>query len=196
MRHYPKRLLAATLALVLGSVALTAPLPHRPLSPEKAAQNAILKLAEILDTTEVAALAQRIVREHDSEDISSVFKLKRVGGLGVGSIAPTENQDGIERLIRTLARKQLKPEELEKYHADLLRTANVMRAMSELAPYRLPEAVAKLPNRAEQWQQVSADFKSTTAEFRSAVAEKDPIKVKNAATRLDHTCCNCHSLRD
>jgi len=132
MRRYPKRRLIVALSLVLSSVALAAPLTPRPLTPERAAQQAILQLASKLDTGDVPALAQKIVKEHESESISSVFRLKQRGGLGTG-ILP-ENRDGIESLVRAWSRKAPAKQDLEKYQAELIRTADVVRAMSELAP--------------------------------------------------------------
>jgi hypothetical protein len=194
VRYFPKRKLTLALSLVLSSVVLAAPLPPRPLTPEHAAQRAILQLATKLDTAAVPGLAQKIVKEHDSENISSVFKMKRRGGLGTG-ILP-ENQDGIERLVMAWSRRGPSKDDLNKYEAEVIRTADVIRAMSELAPHRMAARSQRTPEQAKQLQQVADEFKGAALEFRSAAGAKDPARVKSAVTRLSHTCCECHSLID
>jgi hypothetical protein len=194
MKRYPKRPLVLALALVLCSVALAAPLTPRPPTPEKAAQQAILQLAGKLDTGDISALAQKIVKEHESENISSVFKMKKMGGLGTG-ILP-ENQDGVERLVIAWSRKGPTKADLDKYQTEALQTADVIRAMSELAPYRMAARTPRSPEHAKQLQHVADEFKGAATEFRSAVAGKDPPRVKSAVTRLSHTCCECHGLID
>jgi hypothetical protein len=194
MRHHPKNWLVPALALVVCSVTAAAPLPPRPMTPEKAAQNAILDLASKLDTTDFSALAQKIVKEHDSEDISSIFRMKRRGGLGTG-ILP-EDKDGIERLVQAWSRKAPSKEEVDRYQWELLRTANAIRAMSELAPYRLALRPTKSPQENKERQEVLVEFKSAALAFRDAVVEKDPARVKTALTQLNNTCCHCHGLVD
>jgi hypothetical protein len=194
MRRYPKRPLIAALSFALCSVALAAPLTPRPLPPDQAAQQAILQLASKLDTADVPALAQKIVKEHESENISSVFRAKPRGGLGTG-ILP-ENQDGIERLVMAWSRKAPTKADVDKYQAELIRTADVIRAMSELAPHRMAARSHRTPEQAQQLKQVADEFKGAALEFRSAAGSKDPARVKSALTRLNHTCCDCHGFLD
>jgi hypothetical protein len=165
---------------------------------QTAAQNAILRLTERLQDKEVSELAKQIVQEHASEDISSVFTLKSRGGLGIGKLTEVAGtQDGIERLVQKLrARKTITEAEIEKYSADYLRVARVLQAMAELAPHRASERVRKDERRAKEWAEVSHEFKVRTAEFRQAVEEKDPKKLRLAARALNDTCCHCHGLVD
>jgi hypothetical protein len=194
MQRHPKNWLVLALALVVCSVTAAAPLPPRPMTPEKAAQNAILDLASKLDTTDFSDLAQKIVKEHHSEDISSIFRLKKRDGLGTG-ILP-EDRDGIERLVIAWSRKAPSKDELNKYQWELLRTANAIRAMSELAPYRLALRPTNSPQENKERQEVIVEFKSSALAFRDAVVEKDPARVKTALMQLHNTCCHCHGLVD
>jgi hypothetical protein len=161
-----------------------------------AAQNAILRLGEHLGDKDVADQAKKIVQQHASEDISSVFKLKAKGGLGIGKlIEVSTSPDGIERfLIRLQNRKTITEAEIEKYSADYLRVARVMQAMAELAPFRAQEHVQKSERLSKEWRDVAFEFKEGAANFRRAVEEKDPKKLRLAARRMETTCCNCHNL--
>jgi hypothetical protein len=47
-----------------------------------------------------------------------------------------------------------------------------------------------------EWAEVAAEFKDGTAGFRKAIEEKDPKKLRLAATKMHNTCCHCHGLAD
>jgi hypothetical protein len=185
-------------ALGLGICAASAaPLPER-LDPRKAAQAAILDLSEKLDQKGVEALARKIVREHESDNISSVFQRLDRGGLGLGDYArAVKHPNSVQALINYLSRQQPPAQKLLSDHqADLLRTAKVIQAMAELAPYRVPKYANPADRRIQEWVRVSADFKKDSREFRLAIESKDPVKVRSAADRLNHSCCDCHNLLD
>jgi hypothetical protein len=175
--------------------ASAAPLPER-VDKRKAAQAAILALSNNLDDRDVAALARNIVLKYDSEDISSVFQRSERGGLGIGALGKSSGQvDSIQALITRLSRTQPPPAKLlNDYYGDLMRSAKVVQAMSELAPHRAATVGVKGEQQLREWAKVSADFKEKAEEFRIAVESRDPIKVRNAAQHLNHTCCDCHNL--
>jgi hypothetical protein len=196
------RLLAARW-LVVGVVGLGAAYPvlHAdtpvPLNSRQKAQAAIVKLSQHLDDADVTEQAAKIIKEHDSCDISSVFRLRRHGGLGIGKAAEAANLDSIERLVIELSTKKTTTEaQLEKFQDDYVRVAKVLQAMAELAPHRGPDFTRNDPVRIKKWAAVSADFKEHTADFRKALEEKDPKKVRITADRLYQTCMNCHDVRD
>jgi cytochrome c556 len=168
-----------------------------PDNPRKQAQAAILSLSEKLDAKDVSARAKYIVDQYDSCDISSVFRLKKGGGLGVGKAAEAANLDSIERQVNLLAtRKTTTEANLEQYRDDYLRVAKVMQAMAELAPYRGAPFTRQDPDRVQAWEKVSAEFKQNTAAFRKAIEETDPKRVRTTALTLQGTCNACHVLRD
>ena len=168
-----------------------------PDDPGKQAQAAILKLSDNLEARDVGERAKRIVGQHTSCDISSVFVPQRHGGLGIGRATEANHPDSIDRLVRDLARRKTTTEaELEQYRDDYVRVAKVMQAMAELAPYRGAPFTRGNPERARAWEEVSADFRQKTAAFRRAVEDTDPKRVRVTARSLEQTCCACHVLRD
>jgi hypothetical protein len=193
MRVSIPRMLAASYVLAaLGAGVLLAEPPEY--QSQKKAQAAILNLSENLEAKDVADRAKKIVAEHDSADISSVFARKERGGLGIGELTQAGHRDSIEYLINILSRRKTTTEaDLERYQADYLRVAKVMQAMAELAPHRGTPFVRDNPERLKEWLKTAADFKSKTAAFRAAVEDKDPKKVRITAMDLHHTCCDCHN---
>jgi hypothetical protein len=188
-------LAVGVIGLGLGCGVLLAEPP--PDTARKQAQAAILRLADNLEGRDVAQRAKQIVQQYDSCDISSVFRLKRQGGLGIGQATEANHADGIDRLVLDLARRKTTTEaELEQYRDDYLRVAKVMQAMAELAPYRGTPFIRQNPDRALAWEQVSAEFKQKSAAFRRAIEEADPKQVRTKALSLQQTCCACHDLRD
>jgi hypothetical protein len=179
-------------ALPLLAAAALAADPNNPVPEHKAAQGAIRALSENLDASDLGARAARIVKEHDSCDISSVFAMGP-RGFGIGELKKAGHRDSIERLVQDYARKAPPRAELEQYQADLVRTAKMLQAMAELAPYRGPLVAAKKDLPA--WAKVSAEFKVTTLEFRQAIEARDSDRVFKAAKNLNQSCCNCHALR-
>jgi hypothetical protein len=196
MRAVTVRWLAVGLAgLGLGWGVLLAEPP--PDDPTKQAQAAILRLSDNLDAQDVSERARLIVRRHTSCDISSVFVPQRLGGLGIGKATEANHPDSIDRLVRDFARRKTTTEaELERYRDDYVRVAKVMQAMAELAPYRGAPFTRGNPERAQAWEDVSAEFKQKTAAFRRAVEQADPKQVRLTARSLEATCCACHVLRD
>jgi hypothetical protein len=166
-----------------------------PQDPRKAAQNDIEKIAKNLEAKDVAERAKLIVKEHDSCDISSVFKMARHGGFGIGKLTELGYQDSVERLVITLGQRKTTTEsDLERYQEDFLRVAKMMQAMAELAPFRTPPHVRMDAKQTKQWSEVAADFKTKTAAFRKAIEEKDPKKVRLTVSTLYNTCQACHNL--
>jgi len=175
-------------------------LPADPPVPEdrdKQAQAAIVDLSQNLGARDASERAKKIVQEFKSDEISSIFARKEGGGLGIGNLTDIVPQNSIERLIVTLSHRKTTTEaELDKYQADYVKVAKVMQAMAELAPYRANERIKKNDKLLQQWLTTAADFKKKTADFRQAVEERDPKKVRLSANQLHHTCCDCHSQVD
>jgi hypothetical protein len=153
----------------------------------------IVALSQNLEARDVAERAARIVKEHDSCDISSIFRVAPHGP-GIGELSKAGHRNSIEHLVRDYTRKAPPAAELEKYQHDLVRSAKILQAMAELAPYRGPLVTS--PKNLPEWAKVSAEFKVTTREFREALEAKDPERVRKAAVGLNNACCHCHELRD
>jgi hypothetical protein len=158
---------------------------------------AIVELSQHLGEKDLSNRAKKIVHEYRSDEISSIFVRKDAGGLGIGSLTQVTQQDSIERLVIQLARrKNITEGELDQYQADYVRVAKVMQAMAELAPHRATERIRKDDKLLKQWLDTATDFKTKTADFRRAVEERDPKKVRVSALNLRHTCCDCHAQVD
>ena len=163
----------------------------------KQAQAAIVELSQHLDQKDVSDRAKKIVKEYQSDEISSFFVRKDAGGLGIGNLTQVTPQDSIERLVILLARrKNITEAELDQYQADYAKIAKVMQAMAELAPHRATGKIRQDEKLLKQWLDTAADFKKKTADFRQAIEERDPKKVRTGALNLRHTCCDCHSQVD
>ena len=162
------------------------------------AQSAIIELGEMLVAKDVSERARRIVREHDSEHISSVFKIKKKGGLGIGKLTEIANTpDGIGVLMSRLSsRRTITEAEIEKYADDYRRVAKVLQAMAEVAPHRATKRVQKSAKLTAEWNEVTSEFKEGASSFRKAVDEIDPKMLRLAAGKLSNTCCHCHELSD
>lgn len=185
------RTLALALTITLAARA-TDPVP---LNDRQAAQLAILDLSNNLNAKNLSELARKIVADHDSCDISSIFQNKR--GLGIGKLTELGIPNSIDRFFsETARRKNLTEADLEKYRDDYLRVARIMQAMAELAPHRASESMQKDEKRLAAWQRVSADFKLKSADFRRAVEKTDPKLTRLAAVAMHQVCSDCHQVRD
>ena len=192
-----RSLAVGMLALGVAWSALGADQPDPAELARQKAQAAVLKLADSLDDAMTVSQAQAIVKEHSAENISSIFKMKARGGPGIGKLMEAGFPDGIDRFINILSRRKILTEnELERFQPEYLRVARIFQAMAELAPFRATERVKSDSKRTLDWANISADFKKKSADFRLAVEEKDPKKVRLTALNLSHTCCDCHGYLD
>jgi hypothetical protein len=188
---------ALAVVVVLLGFALSMLPADPPPDRSEEAHAAIVELSQHIGEKDVSDRAKKIVKEFHSDEISSIFVRKESGGLGIGSLAQVAQQDSIERLVIQLARrKNITEAELDQYQADYAKVAKVMQAMAELAPHRATPKIRQDEKLLKQWLDTAADFKKKTADFRQAVEERDPKKVRTSALNLRHTCCDCHSQVD
>lgn len=177
--------------ILLAGLSFSQPPGH---TKEKAAQKAIIELSDNLDAPDVPDRAARIVKEHDSEHISSVFMNTNRGGMGVGKLAPTNSPyaNSVQRLVMTWINRPPTAAQLDKDQAEMLKITRIIRAMSELAPYRVPKDAK--PAVKKEWATVATEFHDTAAGLHDAVEKADPTAIKAAARKLNNTCCHCHGL--
>jgi len=186
---------ALLLGLGLGLLAVAQPAAQQ--KPRRAV-DAILELSDNLDRPDVSARAKKIVEDYDSCDISSVFVARSSGrgGAGIGSAVQAGHRDRIDALVQDWAGPRPPTRaELKAHRKDLLKVARVLQTMAELAPYRMPGFQPReKQQKAEQWRNVSAEFKSVTRELRDTIESRDPAEVRKTAIRLQRTCAACHQL--
>ena len=183
--------------LVLGGGTAVLFADLHPDDPRVKVRAAIEDLSNHLTDKGAPERAKKIVAEYDSCDISTFFQGKRHGGFGIGTLAKNQYQDSVQFLVAQLnRRKDVTETELGDNQADYLRVAKGLQAMAQLAPHRGKPFTRGDVKKEQAWAAVSTDFQKNTADFRTAVEERDPKKVRLAAVALHHTCCNCHVLRD
>jgi len=188
---------AFTLVAVLSTAVLFAGMAPGGEEPElqfkeRAAVAAIVELSYRLDAPDVSDRAKLIVREHESESISSIFSPTKRGGFGAGKLLGDNPNPSIQQLVMRWRSRPPTKEHLEANRADALQVARVIRAMSELAPHRKPRNPN--PSNVKQWSEVAVEFKAAAIDFHQAVKGDEPETVKLAAKRLHVTCCHCHTL--
>jgi hypothetical protein len=190
----------AILVLGLGLGLFASAQPDTPTEETRPAMAAILKLAANLDRGDISLQARKIVAEHDGCEISSVFSMKRRGGVGIGSAIKAGHKDSIEHLVRNWSGAQPPTkEEVQTHRQDLLRVAQVLQAMAELAPYRMPQYPPNHQGKeklVEEWRKVTGEFKASSRELRDAIQQSEPTEVRKAAVHLQRTCHSCHKLVD
>ena len=184
------------LASGIGWTVLRAESPP-PATSARKAQNAIVHLTQNLKDDNVSEQARKIVKDHESSDISAIFRARNGGGLGVGKLTEIGFRDSVQHLIGSLSSRRNTTEQMfDQYQVDFLHVAQVLQAMAELAPHRATTRIQKDPKLFKEWLETTSDFKQKTGEFRTAIEEKDPKKVRLAARALNDTCCHCHNLVD
>lgn len=184
----PLALLAVVAGLSRGGDNVTPPEHQK----KKAAQAAIIELSKNLDAPDVKERAAKIVREHESEDISSTFKTMMRGGMGVGDLTKQPYANGVQALINRWRHTPPTPEQLKQSQEEMLKVTNVLRAMSELAPHRAPKDAK--PAVQKEWAAVAKEFRETALSLHNAVEKANPFAIKEAARKINGTCCHCHGL--
>ena len=79
----------------------------------------------------------------------------------------------------------------QKQSADLIRMAEVTRAVSHLTPYYAPKE-KKAGKDPENWKKYGREMQQGSQELIKAVKSGDPMAVKTAATNLNASCTDCH----
>jgi hypothetical protein len=124
----------------------------------------------------------------------AAFKPRSKGGLGIGDKPGAIEPDSIELKIVALAKKAPDPERLAREAPDLIRAAEVTRAVAELTPYWARETSGARDR--EDWMRFSAEMKKGSEELIKAIKSGDPKAVHKAATNLNSACVNCHGVCD
>jgi hypothetical protein len=183
--------LGGLLALAVGFLATGAGRAQKGDEDEaaiKEAREAIVKMVETRDDgamqQQAAALAKKVT---ELNNIMQVFKPRKKNGLGVGP-----KGDGIELKIISMSKRTLPKGELTRQQDDLIRMAEVSRAVSEVAIHFTPKE--KQPGKdPADWKKYTEDMKQGSLELIKAVKSGDPKLVRSAATNLNASCTDCHS---
>jgi cytochrome c556 len=122
----------------------------------------------------------------------SGMKLRDKGGLGVGKPG-AYSPDGIEAKIMALAKKKLTAADVAAQANDIAQLAKITAAIGEVAEQHAPtkKVAGKNP---KDWKKWSNEMRDDALDLAKIVqgAKPDPGKIKEAATKLNGTCTDCH----
>ena len=119
-----------------------------------------------------------------------VFKPRDKKGIGVGPRGPG---DGIEFKLNNLGKRKMAKAQLRKESAELLKMAYINLAMAEITPHYPPPRLRRNKKGVKEWWQYTADWKTGTKAFLSAVKKGEPEAVKKAANSITNACNGCHA---
>jgi hypothetical protein len=134
----------------------------------------------------------------DLGDIMTFFKQKAKGGEGLHPSLflnqKLKNLNGVEELIRELARvKKLDPKTLAKAKDELIPVAYRTAVIGSITYQYAPNAKQGMKDP-EDWRRWSLDMRDRALDLAAAVSKDDIKEVKEAATRLNTTCTQCHGI--
>jgi cytochrome c556 len=163
----------------------------------KEARDAVVKMADSVDKGDADAVKKQVAALKDMDLLPVMVTLKKrekdgTGGLGMGPKPGAYNPDGIEAQLQGLAKKELLPAALDKQAADIIRAANVMVAVADVALTKCPVNKKMGDKDPKDWAQWSQDMKDAAQQLADAAKAKDTKKLKTAANKLNASCNNCH----
>jgi cytochrome c556 len=124
----------------------------------------------------------------------AAYKLREKGGMGVGDKSDTIKPDGIEAKIISLAKKELPAAQLTKEADDLLRMAQVAKAIAEIVDLHTPKTIPGNAKRTPAaWNEFNQRQKAGANDLIDAVKANKPDKVLDATRNLYSSCTNCHT---
>jgi hypothetical protein len=161
------------------------------------ATDALKKLVEAIEAgkeKDIPKLADELNKKTDLKHIMwSAYKPREKGGLGVGAKPGTIRPDGIEAKIISMSKKPLPANQLQKESEDLIKMAEVSKAIAEIADRNAPQKDEPKKPKAD-WKKFNDLQKKSSKELIDAVKAKDPDKVLDATKNLYSSCTNCHSV--
>jgi cytochrome c556 len=170
----------------------------------KEAQEAVIQLADMIGdpkkADDIKKMATDLAEKMKKEDIGiaavgpvmSGMKLRDKGGLGVGK-SGAYSPDGIEAKIMALAKKKLTAAEATAQANDIAQLAKITAAIGEVADLHAP-TMKKAGKDPKDWKKWSNEMRDDALDLAKIVqgAKPDPGKIKDAATKLNGTCTDCH----
>lgn len=163
---------------------------------DKGAAPAVRKLADSIEKGDAGAAkeqADAIAKTFELEEVMHMLLPRAKKGEGVGEKPGVISPDGIEARFLNLGKKPLPPKQLEKEGAALARAAYITAAIAEVAERKAPEKKEGTKDP-KDWIAWTKDMKSASIELAKAARGKDPKIVKEAASKLNSSCSNCHGV--
>lgn len=123
--------------------------------------------------------------KRDPDDPKSV-------GWGVGKKPGDIKPDGIELKLRDLAKKALSKAAGKDEKDALIELGNRTAAVGSIALASPPKK--DLPDKKiKDWKKWSEDMVKSSEDFKKAAKGGDPKAIKEAATKLNSSCVDCHA---
>ena len=161
-----------------------------------AVADGLLKIADALAKDDedgakkqAAALSKKVDELHD---VMHMFKPRAKKGFGVGAKKDNITPDGIEDMIRGLARDVPSQAKVNKQAAALERMGYITAAMMEVA-MALPPEKFELKQTKKLWMETATASRDAGIELAKAARDKSPAALKTAASRANNGCVNCHA---
>ncbi len=167
---------------------------------EKLVQTAADKPADVQKAGADFAKANKI----DNDNIKDVMDYlgkrdpsdAKAVGWGVGKKPGEIKPDGIELKLRDLAKKALAKAPAANEKDALIELSHRTAAVGSISLASPPKK--SLPGKdPKDWKKWSEDMVKASGEFEKAVKGGDPKAIKDAATKLNSSCVDCHgTFRD
>jgi hypothetical protein len=155
-------------------------------------------LASLKGAAKGAAPAGDLDEKADLAGIMNLLRLRSKGGLGFGVKPPpgAATTDGIEARVMGLAKRPLPAADLKKQADDIVRSAYILAAVSEVSEVHTPKK--KVGDKdPKDWTAWTNDMRESSLQLADAARKGDPAAVKVAASKLNSSCNNCHgTFRD
>jgi cytochrome c556 len=158
---------------------------------------AIQKLADTVAKPDVASArkdAEALAKTIELDSVMDLFKLRAKGGLGVGTSPGAVTPDGIEAKVMAMAKKPLTQQELDAQSAGLTKAGQVIAAVALVARHKCPVMQKTGDKDPKKWQELTQEMHTGALAVAAAAKAKQPAELKTAATKLNSTCNNCHSV--
>jgi hypothetical protein len=158
-----------------------------------AAKTQAAALASLKGNGKGTAAPADLDEKADLAGIMNLLRLRSKGGLGFGLKPPpgSATTDGIEARVMGLAKRPLPAADLKKQADDIVRSAYILAAVSEVSEAHTPKK--KVGDKdPKDWATWTNDMRDSALQLADAARKNDPAAVKAAANKLNSSCNNCH----
>jgi hypothetical protein len=183
---------ARSLALIAGLSLLPFTTARDDDEIRKARKDVLDVAADLEAGKDVKARVAAIRKKYEElNPIMIVFKPPHRGGLSAG---PREKDDGIEKKLHMLAKRELSEKELEKARGDLVKAGWVSVAVARITHAYAPPEKKGEDRGPKEWRLDLEAMEKASKRLIDAAKAGDPAAVKKAATAVNASCNNCHTV--
>ena len=187
-----RTLIVGGLALALG---LTTSALALALQGKKGSLEPLDALAKKAQDATFAEECKKVAGSLELDPVMHSFKPRAKGGFGIGmkaGLVPA-NQDGIEAYLPTLSKKGLSAADAGKLADPIIAMCNRVLAIAEVSDHLWPESKESSKSK-KKWLDLNEIMKVGAKDLSEAVSTKNYAGVKKAASKLNSSCTDCHSV--